>query len=105
MRETSTGIGTLPLRKPGILTRSARSEAACSTAWWTSALGTSTVSRILLSGSSSTWALIDPLDQTLFSLRPDAALRDHAPRGIDAEPREPGQRRSRRSRPPDGEGP
>src|SRR5436190_5170611 len=70
IRDTSTGIGTLPLRKPGILTLSARSEAACSTAWWTSAFGTSTVSRTLLSGSSSTWALIRPLDQRSSSVRP-----------------------------------
>src|SRR6266508_5182173 len=68
MRETRTGIGTLPFRKPGIFTLAARSEAACSTAWWTSSLGTSTVSRTLLSGSSSTWALIRPLDQTAYSL-------------------------------------
>src|SRR5919197_361131 len=63
MRFTSTGIGTFPLRKPGILTEAARSEAACSTAWWTSARGTSTVSRTLLSGSSSTWVVTRPLDQ------------------------------------------
>src|SRR4051794_32241141 len=68
MRETSTGIGTLPLRKPGILTLSARSEAACSTAWCTSALGTSTVSRTLLSGSSSTWVGTEPLEQTATNL-------------------------------------
>src|SRR3954451_22115420 len=70
MRETSTGTGTLPCRKPGILTLSARSEAGRSTAWWTSALGSSTVSRTLLSGSSSTWVLTEPLDQTASSLRP-----------------------------------
>src|SRR5436190_21342389 len=70
IRETSTGIGTLPFRKPGILTLAARSEAACSTAWWTSSLGTSTVSRTLLSGNSSSWVLIRPLDQTGYSLRP-----------------------------------
>src|SRR2546421_4812523 len=68
IRETSTGIGTLPLRKPGILTLSARSDAACSTAWWTSALGTSTVSRTLLSGSSSTSGGIGPLEQTATNL-------------------------------------
>src|SRR5436190_10332357 len=68
IRDTSTGIGTLPLRKPGILTLSARSDAACSTAWWTSACGTSTVSRTLLSGSSSTWALTEPLDQRTSSV-------------------------------------
>src|SRR5438552_15800533 len=65
MRDTSTGIGTFPLRKPGILTLAARSEAACSTAWCTSSPETSTVSRTLLSGNSSTCALIEPLDQTL----------------------------------------
>src|SRR5262249_42151313 len=70
MRDTSTGIGTFPLRKPGILTLSARSDAACSTAWWTSALGTSTVSRTLLSGNSSTWALTDPLHQRSSTVRP-----------------------------------
>src|SRR5207253_384311 len=69
IRETSTGVGTLPLRKPGILTLEARSEAACSTAWCTSAPGTSTVSRTLLSGSSSTCVAIKPLDQTLPGLR------------------------------------
>src|SRR6266540_1065634 len=49
-----TGIGTLPSRKPLILTLPARSDAACWTAWWTSALGTSTVMRTRLSVSSST---------------------------------------------------
>src|SRR5438132_5926758 len=68
MRETSTGIGTFPLRKPGILTVSARSDAACSTAWWTSARDTSTVIRTLLSGSSSTWVGIEPLEQTATNL-------------------------------------
>src|SRR5437762_6942308 len=68
MCERSTGIGTFPLRKPGILTLSARSDAACSTAWWTSALGTSTVSRTLLSGSSSTSGGIGPLEQTATNL-------------------------------------
>src|SRR5438094_10662619 len=66
--EISTGVGTLPLRKPGILTLEARSEAACSTAWCTSAPGTSTVSRTLLSGSSSTRVAIKPLDQTSQTL-------------------------------------
>src|ERR671937_3161282 len=68
MRETSTGIGTLPLRKPGTFTLAARSEAACSTAWCTSARGTSTVSRTLLSGSSSTCVGIEPLEQTATNL-------------------------------------
>src|SRR5512133_4190685 len=69
MRFTSTGSGTFPFRKPGILTLSARSDAACSTAWWTSALGTSTVSRTLLSASSSTCVATEPLEQTAYSLR------------------------------------
>src|SRR3954468_20207321 len=56
MRCLSTVRGTLPLRKPGILTVSARSDAAWSTAWFTSAPGTSTVRRTLLSPSSSTCA-------------------------------------------------
>src|ERR671937_1402606 len=68
MRETSTGIGTLPLRKPGTFTLAARSEAACSTAWCTSARGTSTVRRTLLSGSSSTCVGIEPLEQTATNL-------------------------------------
>src|SRR6185369_11755185 len=57
-RASSTCGGTLPLRKPGTLTASARSDVACSTACWRSACGTSTVSRTLLSGSSSTWVAI-----------------------------------------------
>src|SRR5215471_12103909 len=70
MRLTSTASGTLPRRKPGILTLPARSDAACSTACFTSALGTSTVRRTLLSPSSSTWACIErPLEQTSFGLR------------------------------------
>ena len=36
IRETSTCIGTFPLRKPGTFVLAARSEAACSTACWTS---------------------------------------------------------------------
>src|ERR671937_2569813 len=70
IRDTSTGFGTLPLRKPGILTVAARSDAACSTAWWTSSRGTSTVMRTLLSGSSSTTGAITPLDQTPYRLGP-----------------------------------
>ena len=54
IRETSTCIGTFPLRNPGTFVLAARSEAACSTACWTSWLGTSTVRRTLFSGSSST---------------------------------------------------
>src|SRR6476619_7054566 len=57
-RASRTCGGTLPLRKPGTLTASARSDVACSTACWRSACGTSTVSRTLLSGSSSTWVAI-----------------------------------------------
>src|SRR4029450_4618994 len=69
-RCTSTGNGTFPLRKPGIFTLSARSDAAWSTACFTSALGTSTVSRTLLSPSSSTCACIArPLEQTALGLR------------------------------------
>src|ERR1043165_395308 len=69
MRWMSTGIGTLPCRKPGILTLPARSDAACSTACLTSALGTSTVRRTLLSPSSSTCACIErPLEQAGFGL-------------------------------------
>src|SRR5438876_587820 len=39
----------------------ARSPAACSTACWTSALGTSTLRRTLFSGSSSTWVCTQPI--------------------------------------------
>src|SRR3954468_22753663 len=56
MRCTRSGIGTFPFRKPGMRTLRARSVAACSTAWWTSPAGTSTVSLTLFSASSSTWA-------------------------------------------------
>src|SRR3954452_24619217 len=101
IRDTSTGIGTLPFRKPGILTLSARSDAACSTAWWTSACGTSTVSRTLLSGSSSTWALTAPLEQTVFSLCAHAALRDRTTCRVDAQFGKPCQRGSERARAPD----
>src|SRR5215210_5437158 len=55
MRACSTCGGTLPLRKPGIFTASARSCVACSTSCFRSACGTSTVSLTRLSGSSSTW--------------------------------------------------
>src|SRR3954447_21546963 len=58
IRACRTSGGTLPLRKPGTLTASARSFVACSTACCRSACGTSTVSRTLLSGSSSTWVAI-----------------------------------------------
>src|SRR5215211_4288631 len=55
-RASSTGIGTLPLRKPGIFRLPARSDAAWSMACLTSPLGTSTVMRTRLLGSSSTVA-------------------------------------------------
>src|SRR4029453_7150231 len=60
-REISTGIGTLPLRKPGILRLPARSEAACSTACLTSALGTSTVRRTRSPPSSSSCVCTWPI--------------------------------------------
>src|SRR5215467_7971188 len=76
MRLTSTASGTLPRRKPGILTLPARSDAACSTACFTSALGTSTVRRTLLSPSSSTCGCIErPLEQTAFGLGVTAVYR------------------------------
>ena len=53
-RWMSTGIGTFPLRKPGILTEAARSPAACSTAWCMSCCGTSTVSRTRFGATCST---------------------------------------------------
>ncbi len=55
-RAMRTGIGTFPLRKPGILTLVARSEAACSTACSRSCCGTETDRRTLSSGSCSTVA-------------------------------------------------
>src|SRR5947208_3455317 len=58
IRVSRTRCGTLPLRKPGILTERARSEVACSTACRRSACGTSTLSRTRLSGSSSTCVAI-----------------------------------------------
>src|SRR2546423_6605772 len=54
----------------------ARSPAACSTAWCTSELGTSTSSRTRLSGSSCTCvarAVTRPFKQTRFGLRPVAS--------------------------------
>src|SRR4051812_23035377 len=64
MRWISTSRGTLPARKPGILTRSARSWVACSTAWCTSLAGTSTVRRTRSPSSCSSWASIgEPLNQ------------------------------------------
>src|SRR5688572_4904737 len=62
-RETSTGVGILPLRKPGILTLSDRSDRACSTAWCTAAAGTSTVRRTRFPPSSST-VVTSPFKQT-----------------------------------------
>src|SRR5581483_3385939 len=56
MRCTRSGRGTFPLRKPGMRTLAARSDAACSIAWCRSCAGTSTVSLTLFSGSSSTCA-------------------------------------------------
>src|ERR671935_3153560 len=67
-----TGIGTFPLRKPGILTACARSDAACSTACWTSACGTSTRMRTRFSATSSSWVSIRPLQQSAFGLRPSS---------------------------------
>src|SRR3954464_5864560 len=77
MRCTRSGIGTLPLRKPGIRTVRARSEAACSTAWCTSCAGTSTVSLTLSSASSSTWGAIGALNQvaTFWRVDTDSAIR------------------------------
>src|SRR5919202_7101957 len=66
MRFRSTWGGTLPFRKPGTLTLSARSAVACSTAWCMSSRGTSTRSRNLFSGSSSTWTAIRPFKQRGF---------------------------------------
>ena len=97
---TSTLCGTLPLRKPGIFTRSARSEAACSIAWCTSCDGTCTVIRTRFSGSSSTWACTRPFKQTpcnrgrVASAR--APLRAHPPRAFDAQPGGSRERRSER---------
>src|SRR2546426_6992578 len=54
-------MGTLPLRKPGMRTLSARSVAAWSTACLTSSRGTSTVSRTRFSGSSSTCVSTRPI--------------------------------------------
>ena len=68
------GIGTLPGRKPGIFTDSARSDVACSTAWWTSWAGTSTFSRTVSPPSSSTCAVIGP-----FKQRPRGPSRALAP--------------------------
>src|SRR5919204_5956884 len=59
-------MGTRPFRKPGIFMLSARSEAACSTAWRTSSLPTSTWSRTWLSASSSTCVSIRASKADLF---------------------------------------
>src|SRR5215208_7683183 len=67
-RASSTGIGTWPLRKPGILTLSARSFAAWSTACFRSCSETSTLSRTRFSATSSTCACIGPFCRSgLFS--------------------------------------
>src|SRR5215212_9874471 len=50
----------------------ARSDAACSTAWWTSPAGTSTVSRTRSPSSCSTCVCIGPLNQTRCGYRPHA---------------------------------
>src|SRR2546423_8449310 len=63
MRLTRSGVGTFPLRKPGMRTVAARSFAACSTAWWTSCAGTWTVSLTLSSPTfSTTFGIAGPLD-------------------------------------------
>src|SRR5262249_61424078 len=69
-RAASTGIGTLPLRKPGIFRDAARSVAACSTACRMSALGTSTLWRTLSAPSSSTRVSTSPFKQTAFDPPP-----------------------------------
>src|SRR5947208_395879 len=70
-RCTRSGIGTLPLRNPGMRTDCARSVAACSTAWCTSCAGTSTVSLTLFSASSSTFAICKALNQLCTVRRVD----------------------------------
>src|SRR5215217_2283070 len=69
IRCTRIGIGTFPLRKPGIRADAARSDAACSTAWWTSPAGTSTVRRTRSPSSCSTCVCIGPLNQTRCGYR------------------------------------
>src|SRR5438105_336298 len=64
----STWTGTLPERKPGIFTDSARSDAACSTACFTCAPGTSTVRRTRFCATSSTWVSTRPFCQCAASL-------------------------------------
>src|SRR5215207_1090449 len=88
-REISTGIGTLPFRKPGIFRLPARSDAACSTACLTSALGTSTVRRTRSPPSSSTCVCTRPIQPERLratgcpgrgrTLRPDSNI---APRTV-----------------------
>src|ERR671918_1995859 len=62
-RETRIGSGTFPLRKPGILALSERSERACSTACFTCSGGTSTVRRTRFSPRSSTVDDMRPFNQ------------------------------------------
>src|SRR4051812_45929156 len=93
IRWISTGIGTLPLRKPGILTLAARSLAACSTAWCTSCAGTSTVSRTWSPGSSSICVFTWPFKQRASTPAVGSPRADrHRPPGSD------GGRRRRRPR-------
>ena len=54
----TSGLGALPLRKPGTRTACERSESACSNAWSTSPAGTSMSRRTRLSASSETWVFI-----------------------------------------------
>ena len=64
----------------------ARSLAACSTAWWTSCAGTSTVSLTLSSPSCSTvFAIGEPLNQTVYRQRAvDVGARDPQPQDAQA---------------------
>src|SRR5918995_2329577 len=93
-RASRTGIGTLPLRNPGIFRLPARSEAAWSIACLTSPLGTSTVIRTLLSGSSSTVAFTRrPLCQ------PTSGLEIELPEALEDQDEQDDQENNR-SRPP-----
>ena len=53
-----------PLPEPGIWADCARSEVACSTAWWTSCAGTSTLRRTVSPPSSSTCGVLRPFKQS-----------------------------------------
>ena len=77
----STGIGTFPLRKPGILTEPARSSAACSTAWWSSCGETSTVRRTRFSASCSTCGTRPSKQTRTFWPPVQPATRAMPPRG------------------------